>query len=221
MQVMINGQLFEAVVLADTSGTVVNPGGGGGSGGDTSNIKTNGTTAPTTAAMMGVKSGANIVYLSLGSAADAASLPTSRSTEDKAAIGATNEAAAASDTATSGLNGLMKRLCQRITTLIGSVLSVAPSAPVTTTESSLALSAGVSATVAASNANRLFLTIDNPGASDIWINTQGAAVATAGSSMRIFGNTQVTYSVQEIGTNAITAISTPGTTIRFRETSKT
>ena len=36
-----------------------------------------------------------------------------------AEIGATNESAAATDTSTSGLNGLIKRLLQRVTTLIG------------------------------------------------------------------------------------------------------
>lgn len=39
-------------------------------------------------------------------------------------IGATNETAAANDTATSGLNGLIKRSLQRLTTLITSVASI-------------------------------------------------------------------------------------------------
>lgn len=42
---------------------------------------------------------------------------------DIARIGATNESAAASDTATSGLNGLLKRVAQNITTLIGKIPS--------------------------------------------------------------------------------------------------
>lgn len=37
---------------------------------------------------------------------------------ESALIGATNESAAASDTATSGLNGLLKRIAQRLTSLI-------------------------------------------------------------------------------------------------------
>lgn len=53
----------------------------------------------------------------LGSKADAASLAVSMSTEDKANIGATTETAAASDTANSGLNGLLKRIAQNITAL--------------------------------------------------------------------------------------------------------
>lgn len=97
---------------------------------------------------------------------------------------------------------------------------VAPSAPVTTTESSLVLNANASTTVVAANTNRLFLTIANDNATSVWINTQGTAVATAGSSMQIFGNTTVCYSVQEIGTNQITAVSVPTVTIRYRETSK-
>lgn len=44
-------------------------------------------------------------------------------------IGATDETAAASDTATSGLNGLIKRLLQRLTTLFGSGLTVHQGTP--------------------------------------------------------------------------------------------
>lgn len=57
----------------------------------------------------------------LGSAAASASLAVTASTEDIARIGATNESAAASDTATSGLNGLLKRIAQRLSSLIALV----------------------------------------------------------------------------------------------------
>lgn len=233
--------------------------GGGGGGGDTSNIATVGNAVPLKAAYVSGKKGANSAPFSMGVQADADSLGVTLSTETKAQIGATNEAAATSDTATSGLNGLLKRIAQNITTLISSVLTVkgsrnngdvaagttfinigatdgtnlrnllldssgrlviVPSGGVTTTEASLALTAGSSATVAASNTNRLSITIDNPNAADIWINTQGAAVAAAGSSMRHFGNTKEVYSVQEIGTGAITVICASNATIRYREISK-
>ena len=58
---------------------------------------------------------------SLGAKAASASLAVTQSTEDAARIGATNETAATSDTATAGLNGLLKRIAQRISSLITSV----------------------------------------------------------------------------------------------------
>lgn len=54
----------------------------------------------------------------LGTQAAATSLGAALSTEDIARIGATNETAAASDTATAGLNGRLQRIAQRITSLI-------------------------------------------------------------------------------------------------------
>lgn len=57
----------------------------------------------------------------LGSQAAAASLGVTASTEDIARIGATNETAPASDTATSGLNGRLQRIAQRLTSLIAQI----------------------------------------------------------------------------------------------------
>lgn len=65
-------------------------------------------------------------------------------TETNSRVGPTNEAAAASDTATSGLNGLVKRLLQRVTTVIDRLptlgakpvtgsIAVAPTLPSATT----------------------------------------------------------------------------------------
>lgn len=58
---------------------------------------------------------------SLGQKASAASLAVVLSTEQEAEIGATNETAPASDTATSGLNGRLQRIAQRLTSLIALV----------------------------------------------------------------------------------------------------
>jgi hypothetical protein len=58
---------------------------------------------------------------SLGAKAAASSLAVTNSTEDAAAVGATNETAAASDTATAGLNGRLQRIAQRITSLIAQI----------------------------------------------------------------------------------------------------
>lgn len=55
----------------------------------------------------------------LGSTGDSGSLSVAQSTEGKAAIGALTETAPASDTASSGLNGRLQRIAQRLTSLIG------------------------------------------------------------------------------------------------------
>ena len=53
-----------------------------------------------------------------GRLADAASLPVALSTENVAQVGIVTETAPASDTASSGLNGRLQRIAQRITSLI-------------------------------------------------------------------------------------------------------
>src|SRR6185312_14649884 len=53
-----------------------------------------------------------------GSATDANSTPVAWSTEGKAQVGSLTETAPASDTASSGLNGRLQRVAQRITSLI-------------------------------------------------------------------------------------------------------
>lgn len=73
----------------------------------------NGAAAETTLAAMSAK-----LPAALGSAADSASLPVAQSTEHKALIGALTETAPATDTASSGLNGRLQRIAQRITSLI-------------------------------------------------------------------------------------------------------
>lgn len=55
---------------------------------------------------------------SLGSKAAASSLAVTQSTEDAAQLGALTETAPVSDTASSGLNGRLQRIAQRITSLI-------------------------------------------------------------------------------------------------------
>lgn len=85
----------------------------------------------------------------LGSTADSGSLSVAQSTEGKAAIGSLTETAPASDTASSGLNGRLQRIAQRITSLIAqlpaslgpkagaSSLSVVEATPTTVTIVSL------------------------------------------------------------------------------------
>src|SRR5207253_10458582 len=54
----------------------------------------------------------------LGRNADAASFSVAISTEDAALVGSLTETAPASDTASSGLNGRLQRIAQRITSMI-------------------------------------------------------------------------------------------------------
>lgn len=62
--------------------------------------------------------GTEVAFNVNGAAADAASAPIAFSTEGKAQLGALTETAPASDTASSGINGRLQRIAQRITSLI-------------------------------------------------------------------------------------------------------
>lgn len=123
------------------------------------------------------------------------------------AHGALTETAPASDTASSGINGRLQRIAQRITSLIALVPAalgqgtmaqgfrvVLPSdqsaiavkgGPVTITDSSTTITTGGTAqTPIALNASRRYLHVSNPDTSrDLYFSTTGtAAVATAGST---------------------------------------
>jgi hypothetical protein len=62
-----------------------------------------------------------LVPASLGSKAAASSFAVTQSTEDAAQLGSLTETAPATDTASSGLNGRLQRIAQRITSLIALV----------------------------------------------------------------------------------------------------
>lgn len=136
----------------------------------------------------------------LGSAADSGSLSVAQSTEGKAAIGATNETAPASDTASSGLNGRLQRIAQRITSLIALLpsslgiktaansLSIAPasdavfqiaSATAAPTSISGTITTGATAQNAASaNSSRKGFMLQNNSTGDLWFSTLATAVAS-------------------------------------------
>lgn len=77
----------------------------------------------------------------LGSTSDSGSLSVAQSTEGKAAIGATNETAPTTDTASSGLNGRLQRIAQRITSLIAAIATAPTNASVTAYAASLVVKA--------------------------------------------------------------------------------
>lgn len=67
---------------------------------------------------IGIGADGSAADLAFGSAAAASSLPVAQSTEDIARAGVVTETAPATDTASSGLNGRLQRVAQRLTSLI-------------------------------------------------------------------------------------------------------
>jgi|GEM_PF-1991001 len=136
----------------------------------------------------------------LGGAAAAASLPVVLSSDGPfvSATGAITETAPATDTASSGLNGRLQRIAQRISSLLALLpaslgiktaansLSIAPasdaiftvsSVGVTYTDRSGTITAGGTAQqMAAANASRKGYFIQNNSTSDLWINSVTTAV---------------------------------------------
>lgn len=126
-----------------------------------------------------------------------------------AQVGATNEPAATSDTAASGLNGRLQRIAQRLTSLIGlfpaalgpqtsaASFSVTPAsdaryviAPFRSsgTDRSIATST-TSAPLMAANPTRTAFYIKNDTTIDVWFNIGATAVATAGGgNMKVAAN---------------------------------
>jgi len=156
-----------------------------------------------------------------------------------AQIGATNETAAASDTAASGLNGRLQRIAQRLTSLIAlfpaslgakassASLSVTPAtdarypiAPLQasgTDRSTAASTTSVPLMVA--NPSRTAFYIKNDTTIDVWFNVGATAVATAGGgNMKVAANGGYYESapgfVTTAAINIIAASGTPAITAR-------
>lgn len=89
-----------------------------------------------------------------GRSADAASFPVALSTEDVALVGALTETAPGTDTASSGLNGRLQRIAQRLTSMIAQI----PTALGATT-----MSASMSVTIATDDARIGIVTETAPG----------------------------------------------------------
>ncbi len=113
-------------------------------------------------------------------------------------IGATNESAAASDTSTSGLNGLLKRIAQRVTSLIGVFNPL--DTPPTSSASGLVVrpinpeypTFSVVATAIVVGNNKSMLAIQNTGTSvvrirEVWIiNDRNTAVTGVVGTFNVF-----------------------------------
>lgn len=99
-------------------------------------------------------------------------------------IGAVDEAAPASDSASSGLNGLLRRLLGRFPTLgakAGSAsFSVVPATGALTSLGSTITTGGTAQTLASSNSARVGLMVQNTSTGELRVNPWGAASASAG-----------------------------------------
>jgi hypothetical protein len=70
------------------------------------------------------------------------------------------------------------------------------------------------------NANRLTVTIDNPGGVLVWYSFTGTAAATIGDSMPLYPQTRVTHDVSEIGTGALSMVAAANTSVRVMQTTR-
>ena len=139
-----------------------------------------------------------------GNGAEIAPATAAGATANGVLLGAVTETAPASDTASSGLNGRLQRVAQRLTSLIAQIpaslgiktaansLSIAPASDATFavsqtggtyTDRSIANLSGSSETLMAANTARRILIVVNESATAIAVNLTGgtAALNTAGS----------------------------------------
>lgn len=165
-QFKLDGKDVDAVVLVDTDGLPYAAGGGGG-GGDTSNIKTNGTTIPTTSALVGGSDGTNIRAF-------------------------------------------------RADTTGRQIVNAQPSPAASVSEGAISITGGASTNAAASNANRMTLTLANPTASIVYWSTGTASAST----FPLYPQQIISLTASQIGTGAITVFSDSSVTIRALETSR-
>lgn len=172
-----------------------------------------------------------LVPASLGSKAAASSFAVTASTEDIARVGIVTETAPATDTASSGLNGRLQRIAQRLTSLIallptalgaggglkvdGSGTALPVSGPQTNTEFLAAMrstathssvnSAASSTTILASNANRKGAIIMNTDANALYLDLSGGTAVAATRAQKKLA-TDESYEVPFGCTGLITGI---------------
>lgn len=144
---------------------------------------------------------------SLGAKAAASSLAVTRSTEDAAQVGALTETAPASDTASSGLNGRLQRVAQRLTSMIALLpaslgqkamasslaVTIASDDPLTVLQSassaslSSLASAATSAQFLAANSARKGLMLTNTDANAVLVK-YGTTASASSFTVRIIQN---------------------------------
>ncbi len=172
--------------------------------------------------------------LAPGRADAAASKPVVLSTEDKAAVdavatalGAPADAAASTDTAAVGLLALVKRVLQGITTGLSSLAALVEKLPATlgvkaataslsvvhaqgalADRSGTITAGGTAQQLAAANAARLGLLVQNLSTGDLWLNMLGTATASQPSLLLAAG----AYWESPVGFGAVGAVSIFGAT---------
>ncbi len=115
----------------------------------------------------------------VGPTAKAAALSVTTATDDPivALTGAVNETAPATDTASSGANGRLQRIAQRLTSSIGAETTVTPTHPT--------LSANTATLLLAANSNRIRAIIYNPLATTLFVRK--AVVGTSPATVTAGG----------------------------------
>ena len=113
-----------------------------------------------------------------GSAADANSAPVAFSTEGKASIGSLTETAPATDTASSGLNGRLQRIAQRLTSILAGIPMAVTATASGATASRVNAAATTNATSLKASAGQLY-TIDvfNAAAYNVFLKLYNKASA--------------------------------------------
>lgn len=202
----LSGQVAIAVVPVNpTTGDPI-LGGGGGGGGDTSNIKTNNTTIPTTSALVGGSDGTNIRPVRTDASGNLRAVGT-RSDGD-AVAGTTFFNIGGSD----GTN--LRNL--RTDTSGRPVVNAQPAPAASVSESAVSITGGAATNAAASNANRMTLTLANPTASIVYWSTGTASAST----FPLYPQQVISLTASQIGTGAISVFSASSVTIRALETSR-
>lgn len=119
-----------------------------------------------------------LVPASLGAKAASASFAVTQSTEDAAQLGSLTETAPATDTASSGLNGRLQRVAQRLTSLIA--FWVAATGTKTSVNSGVA-----SVTILAANAARKGAMFKNTDANILYLDLSGGTASATSYSVDI------------------------------------
>lgn len=130
-----------------------------------------------------------------------------------AALGATDDAAASSDSGTFSLIALVKRLLGKLPASLGAKaptasLSTVPAAGTLTSRSGAITTGGTAQQLAAANADRMGFSVQNLSTGDLWINTLGTAAASQPSIKLVSG----AYFETPAGYGATGAISIFGAT---------
>ncbi len=151
----------------------------------------------------------------LGSTSAAGSLAVTASTEDVARMGIITETAPASDTASSGLNGRLQRIAQRLTSLIALVPTALTSAGnfkvgiLEFTQTSMTYAhtqpsaTTTSGDMLGANASRKYALLTNIGSVDVYIKINAAAVVSQGILLQAYGGT---YEISPANNNFTTAV---------------